>query len=161
MRGRFVSLKYTNEWASDGVAFGPNRPFHTKLSLGSVNPSHSRANNLQTFVEDRSCSGEQSSSLNLCVNASSYLLFVIFCPNAFILWNSSRIFIRAKDTEHGVEQVSTMAFYLEKNTDGRVFLFSKKSHFAWIVHFYCFDSTVSCIVHNNTSWTFPKYENGN
>ncbi len=123
MRGRFVSLKYTNEWASDGVAFGPNRPFHTKLSLGTVIPSQLRANNLQTLVEAQTWEAERLCDLNLYSYTSSVLSFVIFWRNASILWKSSQIFFRAKDNWRFVEQVSTIAFYLKKNNDSRVSYF--------------------------------------
>ena len=35
-----IFLKDTNEYVFARAAFGPNRPFHTKLSLGTVIPSH-------------------------------------------------------------------------------------------------------------------------
>ena len=48
------------------------------------------------------------------------LSFVIFRQNISILWKSSWIFIRAKDIEHFIEQLHTIAFYLKENFDGRV-----------------------------------------
>ena len=35
-----IFLNHTNEYEFIRAAFGPNRPFHTKLSLGTVIPSH-------------------------------------------------------------------------------------------------------------------------
>ena len=50
----------------------------------------------------------------------------MFWPKASILWKSSRIFFRAKELEHFIEQVSIIAIYLLKNNDGRVSSVLKK-----------------------------------
>ena len=63
---QFIFLTPTNELLFVAVAFCPNRPFHKKLSLGTENASHLKANNLLTFVEERSTDKEQSPDLNLC-----------------------------------------------------------------------------------------------
>ena len=52
------------------------------------------------------------------------LLFIVLGRNASILWKSSWIFFRAKDTDNFIEQVYTMEFYLKKNNDGRVVFFA-------------------------------------
>ncbi len=46
MAVRFVFSLQTNEQGFVRVAFGLNRPFHKKLSLGTSIPSHLRVNNL-------------------------------------------------------------------------------------------------------------------
>ena len=46
MPERFIFLTPTNKQVFVRVAFGQNRPFHKKLSLGTSIPSHFRANNL-------------------------------------------------------------------------------------------------------------------
>ena len=64
----FVSLvfpDFPNNRVIVLVAFGPNRPFHKKLSLGTAFPGQWRANKLQTFVEGRASWSELSSGLNL------------------------------------------------------------------------------------------------
>ena len=43
---QFVAQTPTNEYVFVRAGFGPNRPFHKKLSLGTSIPSHFRANNL-------------------------------------------------------------------------------------------------------------------
>ena len=63
---RFVIPTQLNEQVVVGVAFGPNRPFHTKLSLGTVIPSQLRANNLQTLVEAQTWEAKRPGDLNLC-----------------------------------------------------------------------------------------------
>jgi hypothetical protein len=75
---RFVIPTQLNEQVVVGVAFGPNRPFHTKLSLGTVIPSQLRANNLQTLVEAQTWEAERLCDLNLYSYTSSMLSFVIF-----------------------------------------------------------------------------------
>ena len=60
---------------------------------------------------------------------SSLLSFVIFWRNASTFAKSSRIFFRAKDTEHFLEQVSIKAFYFKKNNDGRLSIFFRKWYF--------------------------------
>ena len=43
---RFIFLTPTNEQVIVRVAFGTNRPFHIKLSLGTAFPSQLKTNNL-------------------------------------------------------------------------------------------------------------------
>ena len=75
---------------------------------------------------------------------SPFLSFVIFWPNASILWKSSWIFFRAKDTEHFLEQVSTMAFYLKQNNDGRVSsVFKKMGILSFFVVSLCWNKCLS------------------
>ena len=62
---RPIFLKQTKERAFVRLAFGPNRPFPKKLSLGTAFPGQWRANKLQTFVEGRASWSELSSGLNL------------------------------------------------------------------------------------------------
>ena len=61
--------------------------------------------------------------LNFCSKTSLLLYLDLFWTNTSILWNSSRIFFRAKGIEHFIEQVPIIAFYLKKNNHGRVFYF--------------------------------------
>ena len=62
---RFIFLTHVKKYVLVRVAFGPNRPFHKKLSLGTAFPGQWRANKLQTFVEGRASWSELSSGLNL------------------------------------------------------------------------------------------------
>ena len=110
----FIFPTSTFEQVFGRVPFGQNRSFPKKLSLGTAFPSQLRANNLVTFVEGRTSQADRSYDLDLWRNAFPFFRLFIFGQNASILWKSSRIFFRAKVTEHFLEQVSTMALYYKK-----------------------------------------------
>jgi hypothetical protein len=63
---RFVFPTPANEYEFVSAGFGPNRPFHKKLSLGTEIPSQLKAINLQTFVEDRRSYKKRLPDLDLC-----------------------------------------------------------------------------------------------
>ena len=63
---RLIFPTPANEYVFVWVGLGPNRPFHKKLSLGTEIPSQLKANNLQTFVEDRISYKKRLPGLDLC-----------------------------------------------------------------------------------------------